>query len=161
MITALVYLLVMLLVAGVVFLLASLVFGRGEELEPLPPGVSPTRLPARDIHGDDVTQVRFQLVLRGYKMSEVDWVVQRLGAELDELRARIAELEGEDAGADFDDDELAEAFGRLRRGGELDSAGAADPDAEAAEDETARERLVRAAELRKRFAEERAEEDGA
>lgn len=91
--TALIYLVVMLLVAAVVFLLASMVFGRGEELEPLPPGFSPTRLPATDITGADVERVRFQLVLRGYKMSEVDWVIQRLAAELDSLRERIAELE--------------------------------------------------------------------
>ncbi|MEV6832465.1 DivIVA domain-containing protein [Amycolatopsis sp. NPDC051102] len=91
--TALIYLVVMLLVAAVVFLLAAVVFGRGEELAPLPPGSSPTRLPAEDITGEDMAEVRFQMVLRGYKMSEVDWVMRRLGAELDELRARVAELE--------------------------------------------------------------------
>ncbi|HEY3469058.1 MAG TPA: DivIVA domain-containing protein [Amycolatopsis sp.] len=91
--TALIYLVVMLLVAAVVFLLAAVVFGRGEELAPLPPGSSPTRLPAEDITGEDLNEVRFQLVLRGYKMSEVDWVMRRLGVELDELRARVAELE--------------------------------------------------------------------
>lgn len=91
--TALVYLVVMLLVAAVVFLLASLVFGRGEELEPLPPGVSPTRLPERGITGDDVASVKFQPVLRGYRMSDVDWVLQRVGMELDELRAQLERLE--------------------------------------------------------------------
>jgi DivIVA domain-containing protein len=91
--TALIYLVVMLLVAAVVFLLAAVVFGRGEELAPLPPGSSPTRLPAEDITGEDLAEVRFQMVLRGYKMSEVDWVMRRLGAELDGLRARVAELE--------------------------------------------------------------------
>ncbi|KAA9158873.1 DivIVA domain-containing protein [Amycolatopsis acidicola] len=93
--TALIYLVVMLLVAAVVFLLAAVVFGRGEELAPLPPSSSPTRLPVRDITGDDVQKVRFQLVLRGYKMSEVDWVIRRLGTEIDGLRARVAELEAE------------------------------------------------------------------
>jgi DivIVA domain-containing protein len=93
--TALIYLVVMLLVAAVVFLLAAVVFGRGEELAPLAPGSSPTRLPAEDITGDDVQSVRFQLVLRGYKMSEVDWVMRRLGVEIDNLRGRIAELEAE------------------------------------------------------------------
>lgn len=93
--TALIYLVIMLLVAAVVFLLAAVVFGRGEELAPLPPGSSPTRLPLRDITGEDVRKVRFQLVLRGYKMSEVDWVMRRLGTEIDELRARVAELESE------------------------------------------------------------------
>lgn len=91
--TALIYLVVMVLVAAVVYLLASAVFGRGEELAPLPPGASPTRLPADSATGDDIRAVRFQQVLRGYKMSEVDWVLARLGTEVDELRARIAELE--------------------------------------------------------------------
>jgi DivIVA domain-containing protein len=91
--TALFYLVVMVFVAAVVFLLASVLFGRGEELPPLPPGASPTRLPADDVTSDDLRSVRFQLVLRGYKMSEVDWVLQRLGTELDDLRGRVAELE--------------------------------------------------------------------
>lgn len=91
--TALIYLVVMLLVAAVVFLLAALVFGRGEELAPLAPGSSPTRLPAHTVTGEDVRRVKFQLVLRGYKMSEVDWVMLRLGNEIDVLRARIDELE--------------------------------------------------------------------
>ncbi|MCP2165606.1 DivIVA domain-containing protein [Goodfellowiella coeruleoviolacea] len=91
--TALIYLVLMLLVAAVVFLLASVVFGRGEELPPLPPGASPTRLPAEDVTPDDVRALRFQQVFRGYKMSEVDWALDRLGTELGELRARVDELE--------------------------------------------------------------------
>lgn len=91
--TALVYLIVMLLVAAVVFLLAAMIFGRGEELEPLPPSVSPTRLPSDALTSDDLAAVKFQLVLRGYKMSEVDWALARAGRELDALRDRIAELE--------------------------------------------------------------------
>jgi DivIVA domain-containing protein len=101
--TALFYLVVMVFVAAVVFLLASVLFGRGEELPPLPPGASPTRLPADDVTSDDLRSVRFQLVLRGYKMSEVDWVLQRLGTELDDLRGRVADLEqqlSERAGAE-------------------------------------------------------------
>ncbi|GAA0214881.1 DivIVA domain-containing protein [Saccharothrix mutabilis subsp. mutabilis] len=91
--SALIYLLVMVLVAAVVFLLASLVFGRGEELAPLPPGASPTRLPAEDVTADDVRGLQFQQVFRGYKMTEVDWAVERLATEVDRLRARVAELE--------------------------------------------------------------------
>jgi DivIVA domain-containing protein len=90
--TALIYLVVMMLVAAVVFLLASVVFGRGEELPALPPGASPTRLPASGVTAEDVREVRFQLVVRGYKMSEVDWVLRRLSTELEELRAENAEL---------------------------------------------------------------------
>ncbi len=91
--TALIYLVVMILVAAVIYLLASAVFGRGEELAPLPPGASPTRLPAGEVTGADIRTVRFQPVLRGYKMSEVDWVMARLSAELDGLRERLAEIE--------------------------------------------------------------------
>jgi DivIVA domain-containing protein len=90
--TALIYLVVMMLVAAVVFLLASVVFGRGEELPALPPGASPTRLPSTGVTAEDVRNVRFQLTLRGYKMSEVDWVLRRLSSELEDLRAERDEL---------------------------------------------------------------------
>ena len=90
--TALIYLVVMILVAAVVFLLASVVFGRGEELPALPPGASPTRLPSSGVTAEDIRNVRFQLVVRGYKMSEVDWVLRRLGGELEDLRAEVDEL---------------------------------------------------------------------
>lgn len=93
---ALIYLIVMVAVAAVVFLLAALVFGRGEELAPLPPGASPTRLPSDDITAQDVRELKFQQVFRGYKMSEVDWVLQRLATEVGELRARVEELESSD-----------------------------------------------------------------
>lgn len=93
--TALIYLVVMVLVAAVVFLLASILFGRGEELPALPPGASPTRLPESGVTADDLHTVKFQQVVRGYKMSEVDWVLERAGLELDQLRARVVELEAE------------------------------------------------------------------
>ncbi|MBY8851161.1 DivIVA domain-containing protein [Saccharothrix longispora] len=93
--SALLYIVVMALVAAVVFLLAALVFGRGEELAPLPPGASPTRLPADDVTPDDVRDLKFQQVLRGYKMTEVDWALDRLAGELAQLRARVAELEAD------------------------------------------------------------------
>jgi DivIVA domain-containing protein len=90
---ALLYLIVMVAVAAVVFLLAALVFGRGEELAPLPPGASPTRLPSEDVTPQDVRELKFQQVFRGYKMSEVDWALQRLATEVETLRARVEELE--------------------------------------------------------------------
>jgi len=79
-------------VAAVVYLLVSLVFGRGEELAPLPPGATLTRLPAHELAGADIRAVKFQQALRGYKMSEVDWVLDRLAGEVDTLRARVDEL---------------------------------------------------------------------
>jgi DivIVA domain-containing protein len=105
--TVLIYLVVMAVVAGVVFLAASLVFGRGEELAPLPPGASPTRLPADEVTEQDIQDLRFQQVFRGYKMSEVDWALDRLGREVTELRARVAELEAHSV-----DDSLVEENAR-------------------------------------------------
>ena len=40
----------------------------------------------------DVEAVKFSHVLRGYKTSEVDWVLDHLAAELDQLRAENAAL---------------------------------------------------------------------
>lgn len=73
MMTILLYLIVMALVGAMIFLAASAVFGRSEELPPLPPGTTATVLPAEDVTGADVDALRFQQVLRGYKASEVDW----------------------------------------------------------------------------------------
>ena len=92
--SALVYVIVVGLVAAAVYLVAAFVFGRGEELAPLPPGATPTRLPARDLTGGDVRDLRFQQALRGYKCSEVDWALERLAAEVDALRARVEAMEG-------------------------------------------------------------------
>ncbi|MGH3992918.1 MAG: DivIVA domain-containing protein [Pseudonocardiaceae bacterium] len=39
--------------------------------------------------------VRFAQVVRGYRMSDVDWVLHRAAAELDSLRSRVAELEAQ------------------------------------------------------------------
>ncbi len=89
----LIYLIIAVVVAAVVFLIASLAFGRGEELAALPPDATPTWLPEGPIAGDDVRAIRFSQVLRGYRMSEVDWTLQRAADELDLLRARVAELE--------------------------------------------------------------------
>ncbi|SDJ70437.1 DivIVA domain-containing protein [Actinopolyspora mzabensis] len=91
--SALIYVVIVLAVAAVVYLLAVLVFGRGEELEPLPPGATPTRLPPPPVTGQDVRSLRFQQVFRGYKASEVDWALERLADELDDTRQRVAVLE--------------------------------------------------------------------
>jgi DivIVA domain-containing protein len=98
--TALIYLLVVVAVAAAVFGLSAAVFGRGEELAPLAPGATPTRLPIGEVAGDDVRTLRFPQAVRGYRMAEVDWVLARLADELDRIgherdaaAARVAELE--------------------------------------------------------------------
>jgi DivIVA domain-containing protein len=90
----LLYLVVLVLVAVVLFGVASAVFGRGERLPPLPRGTTATVLPASGVTGADVEQVKFTQTLRGYKTSEVDWVLDRLAAELDSLRGELALLRG-------------------------------------------------------------------
>jgi DivIVA domain-containing protein len=85
----LLYLVVLILVAVVLFGIASVVFGRGEQLPPLPRGTTATVLPAFEVTSADVDAVKFAQVLRGYKTSEVDWVLERLGAEIDHLRAEL------------------------------------------------------------------------
>lgn len=85
----LLYLVVLILVAAVLFGIGSLLFGRGEQLPPLPRGTTATVLPASGVTGADVDAVKFTQVLRGYKTAEVDWVLERLGAELDGLRAEV------------------------------------------------------------------------
>jgi DivIVA domain-containing protein len=104
--TALIYLVVLLVVAALFFVGASAVFGRGEQLAPIPPGATPTWLPDQGIRAGDVRAVRFQQAIRGYRMAEVDWVLERLAGELDRqaeeaegLRGRITELESAVAGA--------------------------------------------------------------
>ncbi|WP_241385229.1 DivIVA domain-containing protein [Rhodococcus sp. CH91] len=98
MLTVLLYVLVMAAVAAVLFFVASAVFGRGETLAPLPPGTTVTVLPASDVTGTDIRDLRFQQTWRGYKMSEVDWALDRLAREVDDLRGRLAEAEAQATG---------------------------------------------------------------
>jgi DivIVA domain-containing protein len=86
----LLYLVVLILVAIVLFALGSVLFGRGEPLPPLPRATTATVLPASGVTGADVEAVKFAQTLRGYKTSEVDWVLDRLGQELDSLRGELA-----------------------------------------------------------------------
>jgi len=86
----LLYLVVLILVAVVLFALGSVLFGRGEPLPPLPRATTATVLPASGVTGTDVDAIKFTQALRGYKTSEVDWVLERLGQELDLLRGQLA-----------------------------------------------------------------------
>jgi DivIVA domain-containing protein len=97
----LLYLVVLILVAIVLFGLGSVLFGRGEPLPPLPRATTATVLPASGVTGADVDAVKFTQAVRGYKTSEVDWVLDRLGQELDLLRGQLAAVR---AANGFDDD---------------------------------------------------------
>lgn len=88
----LLYLVVLLLLTAVLFGAATMIFGRGEALPPLPRATTPTVLPASGVTGADIEAVKFTQVARGYKTSEVDWVLERLGRELDQLRGEVTAL---------------------------------------------------------------------
>jgi DivIVA domain-containing protein len=107
----LLYLVVLILVATVLFGLGSVLFGRGERLPPLPRGTTATVLPASGVTASDVDAVKFTQTLRGYKTSEVDWVLERLGQELDLLRGQldsVRAVQGLDEDADEDGDETGD-----------------------------------------------------
>jgi DivIVA domain-containing protein len=52
----------------------------------------------RAVTADDVDDVHFGVGFRGYRMDEVDLVLDRLGAEIRERDARLARLEGRSGG---------------------------------------------------------------
>jgi DivIVA domain-containing protein len=93
----LIYLVVLILVAVVLFALGTVLFGRSEQLPPLARGTTATVLPASGVTGADVDAVKFTQTLRGYKTSEVDWVLDRLSQELDSLRGELSMLRAQTA----------------------------------------------------------------
>ncbi len=97
--TVLQYLVIAAVIGLVVFGIAVFVFGRGEQMAALSPRTSPTELPDRDLTADDVRKVRFAMALRGYRMSDVDWALEKMADELDRLRAEVAELSARETGA--------------------------------------------------------------
>ncbi|MDP9392352.1 MAG: DivIVA domain-containing protein [Actinomycetota bacterium] len=87
-----------LVVGGLLFLGASLLMGRGETQLPADPGRSPVELPDdRLVLGDDVRALRLSPAFRGYRMSEVDWLIDEFASILDERDAELAALRGSGA----------------------------------------------------------------
>jgi DivIVA domain-containing protein len=69
---------------------------------------SPDRAPGGELPLDEVDPaalegLRFSLAFRGYRMDEVDAVIDRLATELEIRDGRIAELEGHDSPPAEDD----------------------------------------------------------
>ena len=87
----------------VITVIALLAVGKLGELPDVQPDRAPLALPEdRSLTDADVDAVRFSVGARGYRMDEVDQVLDRLSVEVSERDARIAELEaqlGRDAGA--------------------------------------------------------------
>ncbi|MEV0635175.1 DivIVA domain-containing protein [Streptomyces sp. NPDC050619] len=97
------FLFLVIALAVVVAAVTLAVVGGGEGDGPLPEA-APERLcdflpPDRPLNRADVDSLRFPLAARGYRMADVDDALGRLGAELSERDARIADLESALAGA--------------------------------------------------------------
>ena len=100
-----VFVLALLVVGGLLFLGASVLLGRGETQPPAELDRSPVELPDdRPVVGDDLRALRISPTFRGYRMAEVDWLLDQLARTLDERDATIAALRaGVPAGARDDD----------------------------------------------------------
>jgi DivIVA domain-containing protein len=91
----LVFVIGLLLVGGLLFLGASLLMGRGETQPPAELDRSPVELPDdRPVLGDDVRALRLSPAFRGYRMTEVDWLIDQFAQILDDRDAELAALRG-------------------------------------------------------------------
>src|SRR4051794_31168832 len=89
-----VVILFLLLAVGVLAVIALVAAGHGEGLAEAEPDVSPVALPVDAVTAADVAGVRFPSALRGYRMADVDAVLDRLESELAAREARVAGLHG-------------------------------------------------------------------
>ena len=115
MITVLQYLVIAAAIGLVVFLVAVLVFGRGEQMAPLPARTSPAELPETGVAPRNIRELRFAVALRGYRMSDVDWSLEKVADEVEKLRAEVTRLGG-------DPDRLPEVQDDLVPAGVFDTA---------------------------------------
>jgi DivIVA domain-containing protein len=82
-----------LVVGGLLFLGASLLLGRGETQPPAPLDRSPVELPDdRPVTADDVRALRISVTVRGYRMTEVDWLLDQFALTLEQRDAEIERL---------------------------------------------------------------------
>jgi DivIVA domain-containing protein len=82
-----------LVVGGLLFLGASVLLGRGETQPPAELDRSPVELPDdRPVTADDVRALRISGAFRGYRMTEVDWLLDQFALILEERDAEIAAL---------------------------------------------------------------------
>ena len=82
-----------LVVGGLLFLGASMLLGRGETQPPAELDRSPVELPDdRPVTADDVRALRISAAFRGYRMTEVDWLLDQFALVLEERDAEIAAL---------------------------------------------------------------------
>ncbi|SFF36933.1 DivIVA domain-containing protein [Blastococcus tunisiensis] len=82
-----------LVVGALLFLGASLLLGRGESRPPAEPDRSPVALPGdRQVTADDIRALRLSVTARGYRMTEVDWLIEQFALALEERDTEVAAL---------------------------------------------------------------------
>jgi len=85
-----------LVVGALLFLGASLLLGRAETRPPAEQDRSPVALPGdRPVTADDVRALQLSVTLRGYRMTEVDWLLDQFAVVLEERDAEIDALRAE------------------------------------------------------------------
>ncbi len=83
-------------VGALLFLGGSVLLGRGETQPPAELDRSPVELPDdRPVTGEDVRALQVSVAVRGYRMTEVDWLLEQLAQALEERDEVIAALRAE------------------------------------------------------------------
>jgi DivIVA domain-containing protein len=94
--TLLLVLVVVLVIAGLVFGVVSILSGDDPVLVPAEPDGRARPLPHdRSLHEPDLREVRFDVALRGYRMAQVDLMLRRTAYDLGYKDEMIAVLEAE------------------------------------------------------------------
>jgi DivIVA domain-containing protein len=81
-----------LLAAAVVFAIVAFAAGRVDGMAPAPPDAAPRPLPEGPLRAQQLSDLRFAMALRGYRMADVDAFIERVGVELAERDAEIERL---------------------------------------------------------------------
>jgi hypothetical protein len=91
----LLYAVVAIVLAGLLFLLATRFLPAGEQIAPAVRDEPPWELPAeRPLRPEDIDDLRLPVALRGYRFAETDLLLDRLATELRSRDAEIARLRG-------------------------------------------------------------------
>lgn len=83
-----------LVVAVIVMAVGGFISGWFPGMQPAPPDVTDDNLPPGRLAATDVDRARFGLAFRGYRMDEVDAVLDRLRDRLVQYEAELADLRG-------------------------------------------------------------------
>lgn len=73
----------LIVVSGLLYLVITVVFGPGEERSAAEPDSRPMSVPqGRILSADDIEKIRLPVAFRGYRMTEVDALLDRIAEEL-------------------------------------------------------------------------------